>query len=79
MTTTTTEREMLDVPAAAKYLGTGERFIRRLISERRIQFVRVGRFIRLDTRDLDAFLDAGRVGAVETGDRPAWSITGPGK
>ncbi len=62
-TTTQTRRELLDVPAAAEYLGTGERFVRRLIAERRVTFVKVGRLVRLDARDLDAFLDAGRVEA----------------
>lgn len=51
----------LDVEAAAQYLGTGERFVRRLVAERRIAFVKVGRHVRLDIADLDAFLAAGRV------------------
>lgn len=64
MTTTETERELLDIPRAAKYLGTGERFIRRLTEERRIEFCKIGRFIRIDTRDLDAFIARARVEAL---------------
>jgi len=51
----------LDVPGAARYLGCGERMVRRLVHERRIAFVKVGRHVRLDTVDLDSFLAAGRV------------------
>ncbi len=68
MPTTQTRRELLDVAAAADYLGTGERFIRRLIAERRIAFVKVGRLVRIDVRDLEDFLAAGRVEAVRTGE-----------
>lgn len=52
---------LLSVPQAAERLGTPVRFIRRLISERRIRFYKVGRYVRLDTHDLDAFIAAGRV------------------
>ncbi len=52
---------LLDVKAAGEYLNIGERFVRRLIAERRIAFTKVGRLVRLDTADLDAFLAAGRV------------------
>ena len=51
----------LNVPEAAAYLGTSERFIRRIIAERRIAFHRVGRHIRFAQPDLDAFVLAGRV------------------
>lgn len=56
---------MLDVPAAAAVMGTGDRYVRRLIAERRIPFYRVGgRHVRIQRRDLDAFLEQGRVEAV---------------
>ncbi len=42
-------------------MGTGERFIRRLITERRISYVKVGKYVRLERSTLDAFVDAGRV------------------
>ena len=34
---------LLTVAQAGEYLGTGERFIRRLITERRISYVKVGK------------------------------------
>jgi excisionase family DNA binding protein len=54
-------RDLLSVGQAAERLGTPERFIRRLIAQRRIRFYRVGRYIRFDARDLDAFVGAGLV------------------
>jgi excisionase family DNA binding protein len=53
--------EYLSVPQAAKYLNTSERFVRRLVAERRIAFHRVGRHIRFAVADLDSFVRAGRV------------------
>jgi excisionase family DNA binding protein len=52
---------LLSVAEAGEYLGTGERFIRRLITERRIGYVKVGKYVRLERSTLDAFVDAGRV------------------
>lgn len=53
--------ELLTVEQAATLLGTQPRFIRRLIAERRIRFTKLGRHVRLDRQDLDAFVLAGRV------------------
>jgi excisionase family DNA binding protein len=55
--------KLLSVEEAAERLGTSVRFIRRLIAERRIAFVRVGRHVRIDPDDLEAFITAGRVEA----------------
>jgi excisionase family DNA binding protein len=52
---------LLSVAEAGEYLGTGERFIRRLITERRISYVKVGKYVRLERSTRDAFVDAGRV------------------
>jgi excisionase family DNA binding protein len=52
---------LLSVAEAGEYLGTGERFIRRLITERRIGYVKIGKYVRLERSTLDAFVDAGRV------------------
>jgi excisionase family DNA binding protein len=57
---------LLNVDQAAAHLGTSSRFIRRLIAERRISFVKLGKHVRLDTADLDAFVAAGRVAATGT-------------
>jgi len=52
---------LLTVEAAADRLGTSVRFVRRLIFERRIAFVKVGRHARIAAADLDAYIRAGRV------------------
>ena len=52
---------LLTVAQAGEYLGTGERFVRRLITERRIPYVKLGKYVRLQRSALDAFVDAGRV------------------
>jgi excisionase family DNA binding protein len=52
---------LLRVEEAADRLGTSPRFIRRLIAERRIAFTKLGRHVRIDTTDIDAFIAAGRV------------------
>jgi excisionase family DNA binding protein len=52
---------LLTIPQAGEYLGTGERFIRGLITERRISYVKVGKYVRLERSALDALVDAGRV------------------
>jgi excisionase family DNA binding protein len=56
-----TGHDLLSVTQAAERLGTPERFIRRLIAQRRVRFYKVGRYIRFDVVDLDAFIDNGRV------------------
>jgi len=47
----------LTIEAAAARLGVTPRLVRRLVNERRIGFVRVGKFIRLRPKDLDAYLE----------------------
>jgi excisionase family DNA binding protein len=51
----------LTVSGTAVYLNTSERFVRRLIAERRIAFHHLGRRVRLSMSDLDAWLAASRV------------------
>jgi excisionase family DNA binding protein len=51
----------LTVAGAAEYLNTSERFVRRLIAERRVAFHHVGRHVRIAVADLEAFVQAGRV------------------
>jgi excisionase family DNA binding protein len=52
---------LLTVRQAAELLGTSERFPRRLIAERRIRFVRVGRHVRIPESALAEFIAAGVV------------------
>ena len=57
-------RKLLTVEEAADQLGTSPRFIRRLIAERRIAYVKVGRHVRLALTDIEAFIARGRVGPI---------------
>ncbi len=52
---------LLTVAEAGDYLGTGERFVRRLIAQRRITYVKLGKYVRLQRSTLDQFIEAGRV------------------
>jgi excisionase family DNA binding protein len=61
--------KLLTVHQAADRLGTSVRFPRRLIAERRITFVRVGRHVRIPEGALDKMIEAGTVEAVE---RSGW-------
>ena len=51
----------LSIVETAEYLGTTERFIRRLIAERRIGFVRLGRPIRIPMSAIEEFVTGGTV------------------
>jgi excisionase family DNA binding protein len=53
--------ELLTPSQAGDYLRTGERFVRRLIAERRISYVKLGKYVRLQRSALDAFIESGRV------------------
>ena len=59
---------LLTVEAAAERLSTKPRFIRRLIAERRIEFVKVGRHVRISESTLADFIEAGKVSPLTTVD-----------
>ena len=54
---------LLSIEQAAERLGTSVRFVRRLIAERRIAYVKLGRHVRIAERDLINFVATGRVEA----------------
>ncbi|MFI6502027.1 excisionase family DNA-binding protein [Nonomuraea typhae] len=62
---------LLTVAEAAERLGTTERFPRRLIEERRITFVRLGRKVRIPESALNDFIAAGLVHPITTRRRAA--------
>jgi excisionase family DNA binding protein len=61
---------LLTVEATAERMSTSVRFVRRLIAERRIAFVKLGRHVRIAEGDIAAFIDAGRVDPLSA---PVWS------
>jgi excisionase family DNA binding protein len=52
---------LLTVAQVAELLGTTERFPRRLIEERRIEFVHVGRHVRIPEAVVHAYIEANTV------------------
>jgi excisionase family DNA binding protein len=57
--------KLLTVDQAAERLGTSVRFPRRLIAERRITFVRIGRHVRIPERAVDELIAAGTVDPID--------------
>lgn len=55
----------LSVSEVAERLGTTERFPRRLIEERRIEFKRFGRHVRIAESVLNAYIDACTVAPIK--------------
>ena len=53
-------RRLLNVVEAAAYLGMSPKTLYNLASSRRVAFVKIGRSLRFDVRDLDAVIEANR-------------------
>jgi len=51
----------ITIDELAARLGTSTRHIRRLVAERRIPYVKVGRLVRFDPADIAAWIDGRRV------------------
>jgi excisionase family DNA binding protein len=52
---------LLDVEGVAAVLGVSVRHVRRLVAERRIPFIKWGRYLRFDPDDVAAWLEDARV------------------
>jgi len=53
--------QLLDIAQAAERLNVTPRFIRRLIAERRIDYLKIGKFIRFHPSDLDTWIEHQRI------------------
>ncbi|WP_065486367.1 helix-turn-helix domain-containing protein [Streptomyces sp. PTY087I2] len=53
----TTTDPLLTVEQAAQRLGTGVRFIRRLVQERRIRYVKLGKPVRIPESAIAAYIE----------------------
>ncbi|MFJ1594260.1 helix-turn-helix domain-containing protein [Kitasatospora albolonga] len=53
----TTTDPLLTVEQAAYRLGTGVRFIRRLVQERRIRYVKLGKPVRIPESAIAAYIE----------------------
>ncbi len=52
---------LVDAETVADTLGVGVRHVRRLVDERRIPFVKVGRYVRFDVDEIATWIDRHRV------------------
>lgn len=57
------EKRLMSVKEAALYLAIPPSTLYRRIWERRVPFVRLGRSVRFDRRDLDALIESNKVQA----------------
>jgi DNA binding domain, excisionase family len=57
--------KLLTIDEAADASGTTSRFPRRLVAERRIRFVHVGRHVRIPMSALEDFVECGTVQPVD--------------
>jgi excisionase family DNA binding protein len=52
---------LLDIPATAEKLATTQRHVRELVYRKELPYFKVGRLVRFDSDELDAWLQANRV------------------
>jgi excisionase family DNA binding protein len=57
----TTESHLIGVHALAERLGVSQRFVRRLVAERRVPFLKIGKFVRFDPTEIDEWVETCRV------------------
>lgn len=51
---------LIDLPQLAARLGVNQRYVRRLVAERRIPFIKLGWLVRFDPAEVERWLDEGR-------------------
>ena len=60
--------EILTIEQAAARINMSERYVRRLVAERRIPFHKLGRCVRIAASDLTEFVNASRVQPITVSD-----------
>jgi len=63
---------LLDADEVARVLRTTPRHVRRLVEERRIPYVKVGRFVRFDPEEIGTWLTSHRVAVTDRSKRASW-------
>lgn len=64
----TTHTTLIDIAGAAEQLGVSVRYLRRLVSQRRIPYVKLGHYVRFDPVEIDELIDRARVGNLDNPD-----------
>ena len=57
-------KPLISVEQLAEELGVSVRYVRRIIAERRIPYVKVGHLIRFQRDEVEGWVDANRVDAL---------------
>jgi excisionase family DNA binding protein len=57
----TTFPQLIDMETVAQRLGTSIRHVRRLVTEKKLPYLKIGHFIRFDERDIEAWIDRQKV------------------
>jgi excisionase family DNA binding protein len=57
----TDANRLVDLPAVADQLGVTDRYVRRLVAERRIPYIKFGRLLRFDLVEVEQWLERSRV------------------
>lgn len=60
---------LLDIDKLAALLNVGERFVRRLVEQRRIPFLEIGKYVRFHPVDVEEWIVRQRVHTVDTSHR----------
>ena len=53
--------DLLDIDGLARRLGTTPRFVRRLVEERRIPYLKIGKHVRFDAAEVERWILVSRV------------------
>lgn len=59
--------DLLDIEELAVRLGVSVRYIRRLVAERRIAYVKVGHLVRFERQAVDRWIEANRISQLRPG------------
>jgi excisionase family DNA binding protein len=74
---TVSKQRLLGVEEVAERLGVTPRYVRRLVAERRIRFVKVGHLLRFEGSDLDDWIEQNCTEPIEATSLRIPSSSGP--
>lgn len=52
--------KLVDIATVARLLGVGERYVRRMLAERRVPIVKIGHYVRFDVDEVLASVERQR-------------------
>lgn len=64
--------ELIDIKTLARLLGVNERYVRRMVQERRIATVKVGRLVRFDLEEIREWIRQQRRPTTQEQARHRW-------